>query len=831
MKTFSKVLSLLIVVVMCLGLVGTSAYALELDPGEPSGDSFGGGFDLEMGAPADQGGFDLDGGYSSQPEQSVGGGFDLSESAGSQDAGFNLDGSAEEPVVQVPEENEESALQMDETLTFNSAAGVIATVGSVGCKTVNDINNAIANGGTLTLVAAVNGDIIINKPTTIKLNKQTLGGTLKIYSSLSIEGEGTVNSTFSKMDGGSITLYGGTYSDSTFTKYIASGYTRDGNKVVPKNPASSGAIALVNGKDCFSLSDLNDMLGSSSGTVKLNSNVSGDIIFRYGGSLDLNGKTVSGNVMTYGSLSISDSMDSGKITGTVSAPSGSVSITGGGFDNEPISSFIANGYIYDTASKRVKPIGDQNEARIGNRFFKTMAQAIADAQPGETVVALERVDLQTNYPDVTINKNLTIQLGSNGFGTVTVNNARVNIIGGFVDNLVANNNAVVNTSGTRIGTATPDATSTINTSGSGIGGAGTGTTGGSGSGTGAGGSGIAYGSASVYNTPYLKFSSGNPVYFQPVASGAFEGFAYFKSGATKGGTAVGSGSYRFSYDQRMILDEGFLNSLTDGDYDLYGYVTTTSGSRSFTFLGTFVVYTDSPQPTTSWWLTPDYSKWYTGEDPLVFESNMFDKNVIGKKIIPLVRYGTNGTPTRTLSYEQFWEFDGNGYFMLGKNFLNSLSADQTYYLQVVDANNPSVNYTNIVRFRLGPTLKAIDTDKHVIGSTKNLRFLASEAVSAVYVGNIQLTSDADYALWNGGRTVVLSSEFLNQRTPGNTYTLKVLTYSGETASTTFQILTTSQASSSPRTGDTSNIGLWSAFLLLSGTAIVVLVPKLRKHEM
>ena len=48
---------------------------------------------------------------------------------------------------------------------------------------------------------------------------------------------------------------------------------------------------------------------------------------------------------------------------------------------------------------------------------------------------------------------------------------------------------------------------------------------------------------------------------------------------------------------------------------------------------------------------------------------------------------------------------------------------------------------------------------------------------------------------------------------------------------TFQILTTGQASSSPRTGDESNLGLWAAFLLLSGTAVVVLLPKLRKHEM
>ena len=84
--------------------------------------------------------------------------------------------------------------------------------------------------------------------------------------------------------------------------------------------------------------------------------------------------------------------------------------------------------------------------------------------------------------------------------------------------------------------------------------------------------------------------------------------------------------------------------------------------------------------------------------------------------------------------------------------------------------------------------------------------------------------------WDG-QTVTLSYEFLNKRSAGNTYTIKVLTTTGEYAATTFQVLTTAQGSASPRTGDESNLGLWAAFLLLSGTAIVVMVPKLRKHEM
>jgi hypothetical protein len=179
--------------------------------------------------------------------------------------------------------------------------------------------------------------------------------------------------------------------------------------------------------------------------------------------------------------------------------------------------------------------------------------------------------------------------------------------------------------------------------------------------------------------------------------------------------------------------------------------------------------------------------------------------------------------------DQYWDL-GYGYFMLGQNFLSSLSADETYYMQVIDARHPDEIYTNVVSFRVGPTLRAIDTDKHVINSTRSLRFRSSSPVAEVYVGNIMLTDPADYGVSWDGKTVTLSFEFLNKRSAGNTYTIKVRTTSGEWAATTFQVLTTAQGSASPRTGDESNLGLWAAFLLLSGTAVVVLVPKLRKQE-
>ena len=314
------------------------------------------------------------------------------------------------------------------------------------------------------------------------------------------------------------------------------------------------------------------------------------------------------------------------------------------------------------------------------------------------------------------------------------------------------------------------------------------------------------------------------------------------------GVATLSGSYshvltvnEYTYsgtgaNATLTLTEKYLDSLNDGEYHLIGFPIQGSIADQVD-LGKFIVRSsDIPAV---WTLSPDYQIWYSGTDPLTFYSDVFNAagegwNYKGYKwdvIVPDIRVSTrsNMAGATSVRIDQYWDL-GYGYFMLGQNFLSSLSADETYYMQVIDARSPDIIYTNVVSFRVGPTLRAIDTDKHVINSTRSLRFRSSAPVSEVYVGNIQLTDPADFGVSWDGKTVTLSFEFLNKRSAGNTYTIKVRTTSGEWAATTFQVLTTAQGSASPRTGDESNLGLWAAFLLLSGTAVVVLVPKLKKQD-
>ena len=349
-----------------------------------------------------------------------------------------------------------------------------------------------------------------------------------------------------------------------------------------------------------------------------------------------------------------------------------------------------------------------------------------------------------------------------------------------------------------------------------------------------------YGTFTVSPSTYTQYASSDKnLYNDSVsvtgsATDAFKNFSRFAvipQGASSGGSYADGYTWISSDQKTVIFERTFLNGLTTGYYDIYGVTTNGQNIK----LGSVYIKGGSNGHSsvtgTTWTLSPDYGSiaWTSGDDPLMFVSNLMAKrqSYPSYTIVPRYGYGAGSIPNNMIDVNQFWDL-GDGVFALGTNFLRSLPAG-TYTLQVVDYKHLA-DCTNVVTFKIGSTLRPIDTDKHVIGSIKNLRFLCDEPVYEVYVGNIPLTYGEDYALSNGNKTITLSFEFLNKRSAGNTYTIKALTASGTYPSSTFQILSTAQGSASPRTGDESNLGLWAAFLLLSGTAVVVLVPKLRKHD-
>ena len=226
--------------------------------------------------------------------------------------------------------------------------------------------------------------------------------------------------------------------------------------------------------------------------------------------------------------------------------------------------------------------------------------------------------------------------------------------------------------------------------------------------------------------------------------------------------------------------------------------------------------------------------YYRGEELPQFWSDLIGKlNTAGGGKVNLVgvRIGTSQSMYAN-SYDtlDFWS-SGNT-ITLGENMVKNLDAG-TYYVWVYNKNNPNEHTDSIPWYIVDvPTLEPINTDKHVINSTKNLRFRASEPVQAgsVKVGGKSLYDANYYYVSNDGLTITLSPDFLNERQAG-TYTISANTVAnGTKVSCPFYILSTASGSSaSPKTADESQLGLWAAFLLLSGAAVVVLVPKIRKH--
>ena len=234
-----------------------------------------------------------------------------------------------------------------------------------------------------------------------------------------------------------------------------------------------------------------------------------------------------------------------------------------------------------------------------------------------------------------------------------------------------------------------------------------------------------------------------------------------------------------------------------------------------------------------YYLIASRDTYYRGEELPSFWSDLIEKlnNASGPNANYVgVRIGTDKSLYAN-SFDTFDFWSSGNHITLGQKLVDSLDAG-TYYIWVYNKNNPN-EHTNSIPWYIvdTPTLEPINTDKHVVNSTKNLKFRASEPIQpgSVKVGGKTLYSDDYYYVSNDGMTITLSPDFLNERQPG-TFTISANTVAdGTRVSCPFYILSTAGASVSPKTGDESQIGLWAAFLLLSGAAIVVLVPKIRKH--
>ena len=342
-----------------------------------------------------------------------------------------------------------------------------------------------------------------------------------------------------------------------------------------------------------------------------------------------------------------------------------------------------------------------------------------------------------------------------------------------------------------------------------------------GSGAGNGGSGVVTGDFTVYGSPYTK-GSGNTVYvLMPYTSST--GNYYWSTVSNPASTSqistISSGycSVISSGSQyKLTLSNSFLDGLSSGTIYLW-----TGHDGKYTYMGSLSINGSStilPGDVALW--PVDSNEWYSGDGMLAFYYRpAIDFSDPAKKGLWID--GWLQDPTNWITN------NNNGLLKIGTSILNNLSRGwHTVSVNTVDG-------VASCQFYVGATLRPVDTDKHVTGSSKNLQFVCSDPIQSVWVGGRQLT-DVDYGdywtLSSSRKTVTLTAKFLNNRTAGETYTIGVVTDNGDKPSCTFQILTTAQASASPKTGDESNLALWAAVLILSGGAAVAVLPRLKKHE-
>lgn len=99
-----------------------------------------------------------------------------------------------------------------------------------------------------------------------------------------------------------------------------------------------------------------------------------------------------------------------------SSYTGTASITGGTFSSD-VSAYVAEGYVQNNGT--VEQLGETNAvAKVGNTYYKTLAEAVAAAKDGDTVKLLHDIDFGTDR--LTIKKAITLDLAGH---KITTNNS------------------------------------------------------------------------------------------------------------------------------------------------------------------------------------------------------------------------------------------------------------------------------------------------------------------------------------------------------------------------------------------------------------------------
>ena len=357
----------------------------------------------------------------------------------------------------------------------------VAKVGDVEYETLQAAINAATAGQTVKLVANTAEDIKISadKDITLDLGNSKLtnksgdtitvekGGKLSISDSV---GTGVVDNTShgkgAIVNSGEVTLNGGTFKRSaekgTYSPYVNGGNswytianygTMEINTGVTVENAGGYSSMIRNGGNATADCNLTIRGGNFAGGINTVKNDSFGVLTINGGNFTNTAQYVIMNwnkaEITAGTFQTLDTASAvlftsayGNDANTIgvlsisggefkhasdtqemivdhydASNSGTAAVTGGRFDAD-ISKYIPSDYV-QSADGTVEKLGESNAvAKVGDTYYKTLADAVAAAQSGETVKLLHDIDFGTDR--LTIKKAITLDLAGH---KITTNNS------------------------------------------------------------------------------------------------------------------------------------------------------------------------------------------------------------------------------------------------------------------------------------------------------------------------------------------------------------------------------------------------------------------------
>ena len=315
----------------------------------------------------------------------------------------------------------------------------VAQIGNTKYETLAAAFDAAKDGDTITLLKSGNGNGVsvpankfTNAGVTVNFNGYTymVGGQL-----VGIAGTGT--NAFQLLKDNKITFKNGSIVGAT-----------EGSKPADDTPNWHGAPAIVIQNYCDLTLDNMTVTGGDETVYTMSNNCgnvvikdttinakNGDVAFdvcRYASYPSVN-VTVKGNSTINGTVEVSGvigegqsrqlNIEGGSFAGDfriVDDVPANISITGGTF-NTDVSAYVADGYTYNSETKTVEPLGETNAvAKVGDTYYKTLADAVTAAENDETVTLLKNAETTVELSFT--NKAITLDLnGKTVSGTFTDN--------------------------------------------------------------------------------------------------------------------------------------------------------------------------------------------------------------------------------------------------------------------------------------------------------------------------------------------------------------------------------------------------------------------------